>query len=323
MQSRSLMLYEKAEAALLSAIEIFNKPDFKYREETFAILALNAWELLLKAKLLDQHSNDPRCLYVYEKRRTKAGAKSKKRYLKRNRAGNLHTIGLGEAIVQLQQDGIAVDPIVRANLDALTEIRDNAVHFMNPSPRMAKRVLEVGTASVKNFITLAKKWLDRDLSQYNLYLMPIGFVTAPGTGTAIVTADEARLLQYITDLVAGESANPDYHVALDVELSFKRTAGTGAAVTVTNDPNATRVYLTEEQIRQTYPWDYNELTRRLQERYIDFKQNQQYHDLRRPLMKDPKYVKRRYLDPQNTKSPKKDYYNPNIITEFDKHYTKR
>ena len=47
---RSVKLYRKAEAALISAIEAYNKPDFKYREETFSILALNAWELLLKAK---------------------------------------------------------------------------------------------------------------------------------------------------------------------------------------------------------------------------------------------------------------------------------
>lgn len=41
---------------MLSAIEIYNKPDFKYREETFAILAINSWELLLKARLLKLNS---------------------------------------------------------------------------------------------------------------------------------------------------------------------------------------------------------------------------------------------------------------------------
>ena len=42
---------EKSVGAALSAIEIYNKPDFKYREETFAILMINSWELLLKAKI--------------------------------------------------------------------------------------------------------------------------------------------------------------------------------------------------------------------------------------------------------------------------------
>ena len=45
-------LLDKSLAAALAAIEIYNKPDFKYREESFVILVVNAWELLLKAKIL-------------------------------------------------------------------------------------------------------------------------------------------------------------------------------------------------------------------------------------------------------------------------------
>ena len=36
----------------MAAIEIYNNPDFLYREEAFAVLAVNGWELLLKAKCL-------------------------------------------------------------------------------------------------------------------------------------------------------------------------------------------------------------------------------------------------------------------------------
>jgi hypothetical protein len=58
---RSVRFLQKAESALLSSIEVYNRPTFAYREETFAILALNAWELLLKAKLLAEHDNKPKC----------------------------------------------------------------------------------------------------------------------------------------------------------------------------------------------------------------------------------------------------------------------
>ena len=47
-------LLEKSVQAALSAIEIYNKPDFRYREEVFAILMCNSWELLLKAKALSR-----------------------------------------------------------------------------------------------------------------------------------------------------------------------------------------------------------------------------------------------------------------------------
>lgn len=43
------VLLDKSMDSMLSAIEIYNKPNFNYREETFAVLAINAWELLLKA----------------------------------------------------------------------------------------------------------------------------------------------------------------------------------------------------------------------------------------------------------------------------------
>jgi hypothetical protein len=33
-------------------------------------------------------------------------------------------------------------------LVALTEIRDNAIHFINAGPDLAKQVLEIGTATV-------------------------------------------------------------------------------------------------------------------------------------------------------------------------------
>lgn len=63
---------------MISAIEIYNKPDFKYREETFAILAINSWELLLKAKWLKDNDNKIRSLYVFEKTKKKNGELSKK-----------------------------------------------------------------------------------------------------------------------------------------------------------------------------------------------------------------------------------------------------
>lgn len=43
-------LIDKSINSMLSAIEIYNKPDFKYREEAFAIFAINSWELLFKAR---------------------------------------------------------------------------------------------------------------------------------------------------------------------------------------------------------------------------------------------------------------------------------
>ena len=78
MKSRSKILLDKAVAATVSAVEIYNKPNFLYRSETFSILAINGWELLLKAKWLDEHKNNPRALFVTERVSRKDGSKGKR-----------------------------------------------------------------------------------------------------------------------------------------------------------------------------------------------------------------------------------------------------
>jgi hypothetical protein len=324
--SRSMKFVRKAEAALMAAIEIYNKPDFQYREETFAILTLNAWELLLKGKLLEERGNDLRCLYVYDTHQTKRGQQSKKLYLKKNRAGNVHTIGLGRVIVALENKTPArLPPAVKMNIDGLTEIRDNAIHYVNASPQLAKQVLEIGTASVRNFIELARAWFRLDLSTRNLFLMPIGFVGGPQATALAVSPDEKNLVRYLAGLVRDAEADGDsgFHVSLSVNLSFTRSSKEVATVVaVTDDPAAPVVQLREEDIRAAYPWDYAELIRRVKKRYIDFKANRKYLDVLRPLKQDSRYVKSRFLDPGNPKSSKKDFYNPNILREFDRHYTR-
>ena len=44
-------LLANSKAAMLAAIEIYNKPQMTYRDECFVILLINAWELLAKAIL--------------------------------------------------------------------------------------------------------------------------------------------------------------------------------------------------------------------------------------------------------------------------------
>jgi hypothetical protein len=93
-KARSKELLDRAVAATVAAIEIYNKPDFLYREEAFAVLAINGWELLLKAKWLADHGNKVSSLYVMEPRTKKDGTKSMKLQIKETRSGNPFTHSL-------------------------------------------------------------------------------------------------------------------------------------------------------------------------------------------------------------------------------------
>src|SRR5574338_79546 len=325
--TKALRLYKKAESALISAIETHNKPDFAYREETFAILAINAWELLLKAKVLGDNKNNPRSLYVLEHRTKADGSRSAKMYVKRNRAGNVHTIGMGDAIGLLEANPNTRLPTeVRGNLEALLEVRDNAVHFFNAGFALAKHGLEVGTACVRNFIALADKWFNQDLSGYNLYLMPIGFLSSSTATAVAIGGQEGKLVSYLRNLVAAQNtvttSSSGFHIALDINLSFKRSSTDAISTfTLTNDPGAPHIYLTEEDVRARYTWDYRELIKRCRGRYTDFKENEAFHTIRRPLLEDKRFSTARFLDHGNPKSSKKPFHSPNILSEFDKHYT--
>ncbi|GIV04338.1 MAG: hypothetical protein KatS3mg015_3168 [Fimbriimonadales bacterium] len=317
MKARSRGLLDRAVAAMVAAIEIYNKPDTSYRAESFAILATNAWELLLKAKWLAEHKNRISCLYVRQ------GGGTKRKRIKKTAAGNPMTHSLDYLASKLREQGALNEQAYR-NLTVLSEFRDSAVHFYHQNPQFAERLQEIGAAAVKNFSSAAREWFKAELSRYNFYLLPLAFVSPPRSAEGVIlSSEEKRFLKFVNGLSQDDHdpASP-YSVAVNVEVRFVKSKSAAAApVRVTADPTAPAVRLTEEQIRERYPWDYAELTRRCQERYSSFKVNQDYHRLRKSLESDPRYGHVRLLDPGNPKSQKKPFFNPNILQEFDKHYT--
>src|SRR5438309_5473884 len=64
--ARFSILVDKAVEAAVAAIEVYNKPSFSYREEAFSILMINAWELLLKARILRENANQMRSIELWE-----------------------------------------------------------------------------------------------------------------------------------------------------------------------------------------------------------------------------------------------------------------
>lgn len=321
-----LRFVDKAAAAITAAVEVYNKPSFVYREETFTILALNAWELLFKAKVLKDAANDVKVLRVYEPRDLKGGGKSTKLYAKRNRAGNFHSISLFACVGKLYATAPGLPVEVRANLEALVEIRDNSIHYVTSSAKLARQAQELAAASISNFVLLSKRWFARDMSGALNLVLPLSFVPGSAAVDAVVTsANETRLIKRLQAIAHNVGApESEFSVAVRLEVKIEKSSlGNASKVVLSKDPDAVKVTLSDADIRTKYPWDYGEVLVRLGKRYADFKANQNFHNIKAPLLKDERYVKARYLDPANTLSAKKDFYNPNILTVFDLHYTKR
>lgn len=189
-------LLKNAKAAMVAAIEIYNKPSFSYRDECFVILLLNAWELILKAVLSKKKNS-----VFYPKKR-------KEPY---------RTLSWRDAITRAEAFFPKELPAlpVRRNLDLLSTYRDNAVHFYNATD-FGVLVYALSQTSVINFKDLLDKFFSVNLeNEISWQLLPIGLKppvdaiqyisqkrTESGKGSPAVR-------QFLTELAAATSEISD------------------------------------------------------------------------------------------------------------------
>lgn len=309
------LLLEKSVTACISAIEIYNKPDFKFREENFSILMVNAWELLLKAKILQENEDNTDSIYFLEKNKPKL-----------TDSGSPKTISTSKSLHILESSG-CLKSIVADSIRALVEIRDISVHFIHNDLNLNAKIQSIGTASLKNFMTLAQNWFGYDFQKFNFYLMPISFYHLSDVESFSIDKSQVEnLFKYLNGIEKkyDEDEDPDFCISLRLETKLvKRTLDEALQIRTTDDPNAPELLISEEDALKSYPYTYNPLCKKLRERYIDFKQNAEFHDLMRNLIvQGDKFCKERRLNPQNPKSTCQRFYHSRIIEEFDKHYTK-
>ncbi len=317
-------ILERSVAACVSAIEIYNKPDFKYREETFSILLVNAWELLLKAKVLAINGNDIRSIQAVD-----ANGEVKK-----NRAGNPMTIDINNAMQRLF-DKKLLDERCRENINLLIEVRDNAIHFINKSADLSRKVQEVGTAGLSNYVTAMDEWFGKDLSQYNFYLMPMSFFHLTDLESHSVLSRNKQMenvLRYLQEVERQypPDKNDSYNITLRIQTQFVRTYATDKVIEVkyTDNPDAPEVRVSEENIfKYKYPMTYSSLVDKLKSRYADFRPDSRFFLIKKELEDQQKYGERfckvNYLDVIGKSGSQKKFYSQDILKEFDKHYTKR
>ena len=318
------VLTDKATQAIVAAIQAYNNPPTVYRAETFSILAVNGWELLVKAKWLKEHGDDIAKLYAMETVKTEDG--SRKRQIKLSRSGNPVTEGLTSLVGKLNGRGM-LSVNGQLNLDALVEIRDSAIHFYDESGRLEIRVHEIATASVLNFASVMKEWFALDVSEKCRFpVLPLSFVDVAQSDAIVTNHEVENLLDFLDSLeVRSDKTDSEHSVAVNIEVNLTRKPKSSAVpeVRVTNKPDAIEVRLTEEQILERYPLRYRDLTDMCKEMYSDFKENKRYHDIRNPLKEDARFAHTRWTDPEKPQSGSKTFFSHAIFREFDNHYTKR
>jgi hypothetical protein len=138
---RGQLLSKSIEAYIL-ALETINRLSITYRIETFAYLICNAWELLLKAKILSDANNYRKAIYY-----------------KRSKGQQPRSLALRDCLDKVFLN--ASDPI-RRNVEWVAELRDEAVHFV--ISHVPKEVLALFQASVLNYHRCLSDWFSISLS---------------------------------------------------------------------------------------------------------------------------------------------------------------
>jgi hypothetical protein len=321
---------EKSRAACIAAVETYNRAATAYREESFAILMINAWELLLKARIMQENGGKASCLYERQLQRNSKGAMSKVKVIKRTHSGLPYTIGIDKACnitSGYRKNGI--DAACIANIEALVEIRNSATHFIVKNPLLNKALTEISLAAVKNYVVAIQKWFGIGFSDLNIASIPISFDLDKKGMEAVAKKPAAAVAQFLAYMQAAETtadAGPsEYSFSVKVEFDLIKKKADGAVTAMIvgpkDNPDLTIAY-DGDKIPPGFTWDYDTLTSKLAARFTDFKQNAKYHQLRKALEKDTKLCFERYLDPGKKSSVPKRFYNPIIITKFDPHYAK-
>jgi hypothetical protein len=208
---RTRAILETSIATCVAAIEAYNKPDFAYREETFSILLVNAWEFLFKAKIVADNNDALDAIQATDH----LGSP------RRGRSGNQLTIDISRCLAILSRHQ-QLSRNARTNLEMLLEVRDNAIHYLSKDRDFRTKVQEIGLASLNNYVTAVHAWFGKDLSTANFYLLPMSLAQAPETGHAPgQPTDQAlhNLLTYFQTMEGGGKDPGDDRYAITLQLA--------------------------------------------------------------------------------------------------------
>lgn len=143
-------LVDKSVEAYVLALETINRLSIQYRVETFCYLMCNAWELLLKAKILEDEG------------------KPSSIYYKKHRGKPKRSLSLRDCLNRIIPNQEAPE---RRNIERIAELRDEAVHLV--FSQIPRDVLFLFQAGVINYHNRLNEWFGVSLSER----VPVGMMS--------------------------------------------------------------------------------------------------------------------------------------------------
>ena len=241
-------LVEKSVDAYVLALETINRLSIKYRVESFTYLICNAWELLLKARVLDVHSSRDAIYY------------------KTRRGEPKRTISLRDALIKVVPNE---KEALRRNLEVVADLRDEAMHFV--ISEVPNDLLLLFQACVINYHKKLNEWFGVSLSdRVTVGMMTIVYDLSPGSfdlgSPAVkrrlgkdVAAYLAQMQKKIQVELSALQRSPEFSIGMEYKLVLTKKPGdadivlssgdkgtTATVVQVAKDPSASHPHRQKE-----------------------------------------------------------------------------
>ncbi|MGY3555135.1 DUF3644 domain-containing protein [Williamsia sp. R60] len=253
-------LVDNSLAAMLAAVEVYNKPQMTYRDEVTVMLVVNAWELALKATLRQERQS-----IFYPK-------KPGQRYL---------SISIDEALRRVNAQALWPDSVdgtaTTVNIKSLTEYRDRAIHLYNARGlgSVIHPFLQQNVLNYRDFVLARFK---KDLADSMTWqLLPLG-ATAPADAVQFMRADKnSTMVTEVEDFINelrdlmddAEASGADMArvaVVYDIHLRSEKKMTSADLVVAVSQTADGQIAIQKTDPNQTHPYSATELIQRVNDK---------------------------------------------------------
>ncbi|MFJ4225397.1 DUF3644 domain-containing protein [Microbacterium sp. NPDC089695] len=280
-------LVDNSLAGMLAAVEVYNKPQMTYRDEVTVMLIVNAWELALKATLRQKN----RSIFYPKKRGERYRSIAIDDALGRVAASKLWPADI---------DG----PAVMANVKALAEYRDRAIHLYN-AQGLGAVIYPFLQQNILNYRDFMVAKFKKDLADSMTWqLLPLG-ATAPADAVQFMKVDKnatmvAEVEDFITELrhlmddvqaTGGDMGR--VATVYDIHMQSQKKMSSADLVVAVSPTADGQIAIRKTDPNQTHPFSATKLLEKVNEKRTGRKLTSRDHQAlcwQYQLRENPKYA---------------------------------
>ena len=201
-------LVDKSIEAYALSLETINRVTVQYRIEAFCFLICNAWELLLKAKIIEEDGSEDA---IYSKRKTRNKTRM--------------SLSLRDCLKKVKPNK---KDDVRRNIERIIELRDESTHLV--ISQIPREVIMLSQACVINYHKHLNEWFGKSLSdKFPVGMMSIVYDLSPDQSDLTdarfrrsLGEDATKFLdRYCAELrdeLESHQGSPEFSIGIDYRL---------------------------------------------------------------------------------------------------------